>query len=101
MLRKKNVDMLTRMKVYDKVEIESRVEILLDNYCKTKNIEARCMVDMVNRLILPSINRYIKKIMDTMMNYKKLSIKTKSSFAKDEVIALTKLVDDIDHTNKN
>lgn len=100
LLRKKNVDMLTRMKVYDKVEIESRVEILLDNYCKTKNIEAICMVDMVNRLILPSINRYIKKLMDTMMNYKKLSIKTKSSFAKDEVIALTKLVDDIDHTNK-
>ena len=100
LLRKKNVNMLTRMKVYDEVEIESRVEILLDNYCKTKNIEARCMVDMVNRSILPSINGYIKKLMDTMMNYKKLSIKTKSSFAKDEVVALTKFVDDINKTNK-
>lgn len=100
LLRKKNVDMLTRMKVYDEVEIESRVETLLDNYCKMKNIEARCMVDMINRSILPSINGYIKKLMDTMMNYKKLSIKTKSSFAKDEVVALTKLVDDIDRANK-
>ena len=40
LLDKKNVDMLTAHKVYSESEIQSRYEIMLENYCKTVIIEA-------------------------------------------------------------
>ena len=35
LMDKKNVDMLTSHKVFTERELESRMEIMLDNYCKT------------------------------------------------------------------
>ena len=37
-LEKKNVDMLTGLRVYSEAELDSRYEILLENYCKTVTI---------------------------------------------------------------
>ena len=42
-----------RYKVIRRTELHSRYEIMLDNYCKTVNIEALTMVDMARREILP------------------------------------------------
>lgn len=47
LLDEKNVRMLTSHKVFSKAELESRCEIMLENYCKTIVIEANTMVDMV------------------------------------------------------
>ncbi len=58
LLDKKNVDMLTRHKVYSVSELESRCEIMLENYCKTVLIEASTMVDMARKEILPAVERY-------------------------------------------
>ena len=58
LLDKKNVDMLTSHKVFTTAEIESRVEIMLDNYCKTVIIEANTMVDISRKQILPAVTAY-------------------------------------------
>ncbi len=39
---------------YTEAELQSRVEILLDEYCKTLNIEALTMIDMAKKEILPA-----------------------------------------------
>ena len=57
-LREKNVRMLTSLKVMSEAEIRSRCEIMLDNYRKTVHIEARTMVDMARRQILPAVEGY-------------------------------------------
>ena len=62
LLSKKNVDMLTRHKVFSLAELNSRYEIHMENYCKTVNIEARTMSDMASREILPAIEEYLKEI---------------------------------------
>lgn len=54
----KNVDLFTRHKIYTKSEIFSRYEILLENYCKTLNIEAETLLDMVHRQFLPALTDY-------------------------------------------
>ena len=61
-LEKKNVDMLTSLKVMSEAEIRSRCEIMLDNYRKTVNIEAQTMVDMVRKEILPAVEEYTAKL---------------------------------------
>ena len=61
-LDKKNVDMLTAHKVFSVAEIHSRCDIMLDNYCKSVNIEANTMVDMARKQIMPAIEAYVSDL---------------------------------------
>ena len=58
LLHKKNVEMLTRHGVFSFPEIKSRCEIMLDNYCKTVEIEANTMIHMTRQDILPAVQSY-------------------------------------------
>ena len=62
LLDAKNVAMLTAHKVYTEDELKSRCEIMMENYCKTVRIEARTMVDMAKREILPAVGRYAASV---------------------------------------
>lgn len=64
-LAQKNVDVFSKYGVYTEAEVQSRVEILLDEYCKTLNIEALTMIDMAKKEILPAAAKYIKDIAKT------------------------------------
>ena len=66
-LEKKNVDMLTSLKIFTLPEIRSRYEITLENYCKTVLIEAETMVDMARREILPAVERYARALSDSLL----------------------------------
>ena len=59
LLDKKNMDMLISHKVFTETELHSRCEIMLENYCKTVNIEGHTMVDMVRKNYLPAIEGYL------------------------------------------
>ena len=96
-LDKKNVDMLTAHKVFSAAEIHSRCDIMLDNYCKSVNIEANTMVDMARKEILPAIEAYILELADTCS--KKLavsagiSVKTEKKLI-EKLSALTEKIDE-------
>ncbi len=66
-LEKKNVDMLTSLKIFTLPEIRSRYEITLENYCKTVLIEAETMVDMARKEILPAVERYARALSDSLL----------------------------------
>ena len=58
LLDKKNVDMLTSHKVFTVEELNSRCEIMLENYCKTVTIEANTMIDMAKTQIAPAVRHF-------------------------------------------
>ena len=58
LLDEKNVKMLTGLGVFSEAELQSRCEIMLDNYCKTVVIEANTMLDMAKTQIAPAVERY-------------------------------------------
>ncbi|MDD5947754.1 MAG: glutamine synthetase III [Oscillospiraceae bacterium] len=58
LLDKKNVDMLTGHKIFSERELQSREEIMLENYCKTVVIEANTMVDMAKCYYAPAVEKY-------------------------------------------
>ena len=72
LLDKKNVDMLTSHKVFSERELESRCEILLDNYCKTVIIEANTMVDMAKCDIAPAVIKYSAAVAEGAVHKKML-----------------------------
>ncbi len=68
------VSVFERFKVYSRVEIESRTEILLENYTKVITIEALTMLDMTRKQILPAAMRYSKEVCDIALSKKSLGI---------------------------
>ncbi len=54
----KNVELFCRHKVYTREEMESRLEISLDEYQKAIHIEAVTMTEMLRRQILPSCLKF-------------------------------------------
>ena len=73
LLDEKNVTMLTAHKVFTQAELESRMEIMLENYVKQVNIEALTMVDMTGKQIIPAIESYLTKLLTNVSMKKALS----------------------------
>ncbi len=70
----KNLDLFTRHKVFTSEEMFSRYEIMVDNYCKTLNIEARTLNSMINREILPAAGREEERLAQAIV-LKKQAVK--------------------------
>ena len=51
---KKNVDVFKKHKVLTKTELQARMEILLNSYTMSLNIEAKTMLNIAKRQILPA-----------------------------------------------
>ncbi len=73
LLDEKNVKMLTSHKVFSVPELESRCEIMLENYCKTVCIEASTMIDMARKQILPAVEKYVGDLAKTASAKKAVS----------------------------
>lgn len=54
----KAVKLFERFKVFTKSELDSRVEIEYETYAKEINIEARAMIDIATKQIIPAVIRY-------------------------------------------
>ena len=70
-LDRKNVDLFTKHGIFTKEEMESRLEILSENYCKTINIEALTMSDMAHKQLIPAAGDYAAALGKT---YKAVSL---------------------------
>ena len=62
----KAVKLFEKFHVFTKAELESRAEIKYENYAKAINIEAKTMIDMASKQIIPAIIKYTKELADTV-----------------------------------
>lgn len=62
LLDEKNVVLFTTHKVFSELEMKSRYEINLENYCKTLNIEALTMIDMARHDIFPAVSAFAAEL---------------------------------------
>ena len=63
----KTVATFERFKVFTKAELESRQEIKFENYSKAINIEARTMIDMASKQIVPAVIKYTKTLAESVV----------------------------------
>ena len=70
MTTEKAVNLFERFNVFTKAELESRAEIQYESYAKAINIEARTMIDMTSKQIIPAIMGYTKTLADTVISVK-------------------------------
>ncbi len=95
LLDKKNVDMLTGHKVFTVEELNSRCEIMLENYCKTVTIEANTMIEMAKTQILPAICKYSADTARGIKAKEDLSVGIACGYEKNLVSKLSVLADTI------
>ena len=66
----KAVALFERFNVFTRVELESRAEIQYEAYAKAINIEARTMIDMASKQIIPAVMKYTKELAETVLAVK-------------------------------
>ena len=93
LLDQKNMDMLMSHQVFTETELMSRCEIMLENYCKTVNIEGQTMVDMVRKNYLPAIEEYLFKLARTTSMMKSVSSNVKCNYEISTMERLSELTD--------
>lgn len=70
----KNIALLEKFGVLSEKEIKARMEVLLENYAKTINIEALTMIDMAKKKYIPTCIAYTKELCDAVAVKKSLEI---------------------------
>ncbi len=93
-LEKDNVAVLARHNVLSEEELHARVEILLEAYLKTINIEALTTLDMARRQILPASADYAGSLASSVLSVKEAGGSVKALSAK--LGEVTELIDALD-----
>lgn len=62
LISQKSIDLFSKLKVFSEVELHSRYEILIEEYYKTINIEARTMLSMAKTQIMPAVINYMTQV---------------------------------------
>ncbi|SKB57386.1 glutamine synthetase [Lachnospiraceae bacterium] len=70
----KSAKLFTRFKIFTEAELESRAEIKYEFYAKEVNIEARTMIDMASKSIIPACMKYSKVLADTVISLKEAGV---------------------------
>ena len=95
LLAPKNRDMLMGQKVFTETELHSRCEIMLENYCKTVNIEGHTMTDMVRKNYLPAIESYLCSLAQTTSLMQSVSERVSCRYEISTLERLSELTDAI------
>jgi len=68
--------LFSKYNVLNEKELHSKIDIKLETYTKTKDIEFKQAVSMVKTMILPAINRQIKATADAVAGLKAAGVKS-------------------------
>jgi glutamine synthetase len=79
LIAEKNVAIFEKHQVLSSIELHSRVEIMLENYVKTINIEALTMLEMAKRQILPAVIGFAATLADSIAKVKAVSTSVSTS----------------------
>ena len=81
-----NIALFERHGVLSRAEINSRVDIVLENYSKILHIEALTLIEMMNREVIPAISEYTDRLCSALINKRNLGIRL-DELADTEIIA--------------
>ena len=65
-----SIKLFESFEVFTRKELESRVEIEYEAYAKAINIEAKAMIDIAGKSIIPAVIRYTTRLADSIIKLK-------------------------------
>lgn len=91
MVSDKSKDLFERQGIYNPRELESRYEVLLENYINKIGIEADLFQEMSRTYVLPSAYKSINKLSDTYDNLKRMGLNDQAKNLVEQVTSITNL----------
>ena len=70
----KNLRILRKFGIYNRNELTARTEIHLEKYSKTRRIEARTMIEMARKQLLPATLGYVSKLAEAISVKKNIGL---------------------------
>lgn len=95
LLAPKNINLFEQMGVMNEAELRARHAVLFETYCKTIHIEARTMTDIVNKKIIPAVERYICELSNTAKLKREVCGDGVISLERELILKLTELCEGI------
>ena len=89
-----SIKLFESFEVFTRKELESRVEIEYEAYAKAINIEAKAMIDIAGKSIIPAVIRYTTRLADSI-------IKLKTAMADIEPYAQSSILIDVNEHLKS
>ena len=89
-------NMLIELGIYNEVELDSRYNVLLDNYSKTLHVEALTAIKMVRSEIYPAGLKYLGSISDVLISLRNNHVS--NSFVLEDVVKLSSLLEKVKET---
>ena len=77
-LSKKNIELVTKHRIFTEAEFRARCEIQLETYIKTINIEALTSIDMIRHQILPVAMKYTEQLTRGILNKQQIGLPRKA-----------------------
>lgn len=66
LVSRQSVELFEKFGVFTRTELESRAEIKYEAYAKVINIEARAMIDIASKQIIPAVIKYTRSLAETV-----------------------------------
>ncbi|MFT4104941.1 MAG: glutamine synthetase III [Lacrimispora sp.] len=89
-----SIKMFEEFKVFTRAELESRVEIEYEAYSKAINIEARIMIDMAGKQIIPAVIRYVSVLADSLSKVKSACAAADTSVQEELLVEVSEYLSD-------
>ncbi len=91
-IKPENIELFARHKVLNEEEMYSRYEIMMEEYTKILSIEAKTMVNMAHKEILPAASSYARTLAETCAMTMQVA-GTENAYERETVKEISKLVD--------
>ncbi len=91
-IKPENIELFSRHKVLNEEEMYSRYEIMMEEYTKILSIEAKTMVNMAHKEILPAASSYARTLAETCAMTMQVA-GTENAYERETVKEISKLVD--------
>ncbi len=98
LLAEKNIELFSQFGVMNEAELRARVAVLFETYCKTISIEAKTMIDLVNKKIIPAIERYLCDLAKTASLKREVCGDNVISLEKELIFKLSELCESINNS---
>lgn len=95
----KAIKLFEDFKVFTRAELISRKEIEYENYTKIINIEAKTMIEMTDKLIIPAIIKFINNIAVSINNVQCACKQADTSVQKELLLKISALLTKIEYNN--
>ena len=92
-------DFLVKLGIFQKEEVETRYNILLERYIKIREIELETMIDMIHQFVIPSGLEYKNVLAKVIKNQKEIGVS--SQFEMDAYKKVTTKIDEIHALSQN